>query len=50
MWFVLGKYLAFISGRWWLHVFIGLAVMLTLLSINSLGDALRDVRESGEIS
>ena len=31
------------SRAWWLGVFPGLAIMLTVLSINVLGDALRDV-------
>lgn len=41
----------FISRAWWLGVFPGLAIMLTVLSINFLGDALRDafdVREYEE--
>jgi len=33
----------FISRAWWLAVFPGLAIMLTVLSINFLGDALRDI-------
>lgn len=33
----------FISRAWWLGVFPGLAIMLTVLSINFLGDALRDL-------
>ena len=33
----------FISRAWWLGVFPGLAIMLTVLSINFLGDALRDI-------
>ena len=40
---------SFISRAWWMGVFPGLAIMLTVLSINFLGDALRDaldVRES----
>jgi peptide/nickel transport system permease protein len=43
---------SFISRAWWLGVFPGLAIMLTVLSINFLGDALRDVldvRESRDI-
>ena len=39
----------FISRAWWLGIFPGLAIMLTVLSINFLGDTLRDfldVRES----
>lgn len=41
---------SFFSRAWWLAVFPGLAIMLTVLSINFLGDALRDildVREQG---
>lgn len=40
---------SFISRAWWLGMFPGLAIMLTVLSINFLGDTLRDfldVRES----
>ncbi len=39
----------FISRAWWIGVFPGLFIMLTVLSINFVGDALRDyldVRES----
>jgi peptide/nickel transport system permease protein len=42
---------SFISRAWWLGVFPGLAIMLTVLSINFIGDALRDfldVRETGD--
>ncbi|HEY64148.1 MAG TPA: ABC transporter permease [Caldilineae bacterium] len=42
----------FISRAWWLGVFPGLAIMITVLSINFLGDALRDmfdVREYQEV-
>ena len=42
---------SFISRAWWLGIFPGLAIMLTVLSINFVGDALRDfldVRESTE--
>ncbi|MEM9141060.1 MAG: ABC transporter permease [Pseudomonadota bacterium] len=41
---------SFISRAWWLGVYPGLAIMLTVLAINFLGDALRDhldVRDSG---
>lgn len=34
---------SFFSRAWWLAIFPGLAIMLTVLSINFLGDALRDV-------
>ncbi len=40
---------SFISRAWWLGVFPGLAIMLVVLSINFIGDALRDaldVRDS----
>ena len=43
---------SFISRAWWLGIFPGLAIMLTVLSINFVGDALRDVldvRESRDI-
>lgn len=33
---------AFLSTAWWLSVFPGLAIMLTVLSVNLLGDWLRD--------
>lgn len=42
---------SFISRAWWLGVYPGLAIMLTVLSINFLGDALRDhldVREGAD--
>lgn len=32
-----------IAGRWWLSVFPGVAIMLTVLSFNILGDWLRDL-------
>jgi peptide/nickel transport system permease protein len=40
---------SFISRAWWLGLFPGMAIMLTVLSINFIGDALRDfldVRET----
>ncbi|SMF54453.1 peptide/nickel transport system permease protein [Tistlia consotensis] len=40
---------SFVSRAWWLGIFPGLAIMLTVLSINFIGDALRDyfdVRET----
>ncbi len=43
---------SFISRAWWIGVFPGLFIMLTVLSINFVGDALRDyldVREVKEI-
>jgi peptide/nickel transport system permease protein len=33
----------FFSRAWWLAIYPGLAIMLTVLSINFLGDALRDI-------
>lgn len=38
----------FWSRAWWLAVFPGLAIMLTVLSINFLGDALRDILDVRE--
>jgi peptide/nickel transport system permease protein len=32
-----------LSGRWWLAVFPGTAIMITVLSFNILGDWLRDL-------
>ena len=49
---ILAESRSFISRAWWLGLFPGLAIMLTVLSINFLGDALRDhldVRESSNI-
>ncbi|CAE7782323.1 dppC [Symbiodinium necroappetens] len=46
---ILSEGRSFISRAWWLGIFPGLAIMLTVLSINFLGDALRDfldVRET----
>lgn len=43
---------SFISRAWWLGLFPGAAIMLTVLSINFLGDGLRDyldVREAKDI-
>ena len=34
---------SFFSRAWWLGVFPGVAIMITVLSINFLGDALRDI-------
>lgn len=42
-----------ISRAWWLGVFPGLFIMITVLSINFLGDALRDlldVRETKDLA
>lgn len=43
---------SFISRAWWLGVFPGLFIMITVLSINFLGDAMRDlfdVRETKDL-
>ena len=40
---ILAEVRSFISRAWWLDVFAGLANMVTVLSVNFLGDALRDV-------
>ncbi len=39
---------SFISRAWWLGVFPGLAIMLVVLSINFIGDALRDALDVRE--
>ncbi len=39
---------SFISRAWWLGVFPGLFIMITVLSINFLGDALRDIMDVRE--
>jgi peptide/nickel transport system permease protein len=44
---------SFITRAWWLGIFPGVAIMLTVLSINFIGDALRDfldVRETKQPS
>jgi peptide/nickel transport system permease protein len=44
---------SFMSRAWWLAVFPGLAIMLTVLSLNFLGDGLRDyldVREAKDLT
>jgi len=38
----------FFSRGWWLAVFPGLCIMITVLSINFLGDALRDILDVRE--
>ncbi len=40
---------SFISRAWWLGIFPGVAIMLTVLSINFLGDALRDYFDVREV-
>lgn len=50
---ILSEARSFVTRAWWLGIFPGLAIMLTVLSINFLGDALRDVldvRESGGVA
>ena len=50
---ILSEARSFVSRAWWLGVYPGLAIMLTVLSINFLGDALRDildVREGRDLS
>ena len=34
-----------VSGEWWLAIFPGLALMLTVFTFNLMGDALRDIAE-----
>ncbi|MEE9587328.1 MAG: ABC transporter permease [Hyphomicrobiaceae bacterium] len=41
---------SFISRAWWLGVFPGLFIMITVLSINFLGDALRDMLDVREVA
>ena len=50
---ILSEARSFFSRAWWLGVFPGLAIMITVLSVNFLGDAMRDildVREGKELS
>jgi len=50
---ILSEARSFISRAWWLGVFPGVAIMITVLSVNFLGDALRDildVREAKQLS
>ncbi len=50
---ILANSRSFISRAWWLGVFPGLFIMITVLSINFLGDALRDlldVREAKDLA
>ncbi len=41
---------SFISRAWWLGVYPGLFIMVTVLSVNFLGDALRDILDVREIT
>ncbi len=45
---ILAEGRSFISRLWWVGVFPGLFIMITVLSINFLGDALRDVLDVRE--
>ena len=45
---ILSEARSFVSRAWWLGIFPGLAIMLTVLSINFLGDALRDILDVRE--
>lgn len=50
---ILAESRSFITRAWWLGLFPGFAIMLTVLSINFLGDALRDyldVREASDVA
>lgn len=40
---------SFISRAWWLGLFPGVAIMLTVLSVNFVGDALRDMLDVREL-
>jgi len=40
---------SFISRAWWLGVFPGLFIMFTVLSINFLGEMLRDILDVREV-
>ncbi len=41
---------SFISRAWWLGFYPGLFIMITVLSVNFLGDALRDILDVREIT
>lgn len=45
---ILSESRSFVSRAWWLGVFPGLFIMLTVLSINFLGDTLRDILDVRE--
>ncbi|MDB4915283.1 MAG: ABC-type transporter, integral rane subunit [Gemmatimonadetes bacterium] len=38
-----------VSDLWWLTVFPGLAILITVFACNALGDALRDALDSGQL-
>ncbi len=46
---ILAESRSFISRAWWLGVFPGFFIMITVLSINFLGDAMRDVLDVKEL-
>jgi len=46
---ILAEGRSFISRAWWLGLFPGVAIMLTVLSINFLGDGLRDYLDVREV-
>jgi peptide/nickel transport system permease protein len=39
-----------VSGAWWVSLFPGLALMLTVLCFNLIGDGLRDVLDPRRLS
>ncbi len=45
---ILAESRSFISRAWWLGVYPGLFIMITVLSINFVGDALRDILDVRE--
>ena len=45
---ILSESRSFMSRAWWLGVFPGLAIMITVLAINFVGDALRDIMDVRE--
>jgi peptide/nickel transport system permease protein len=38
-----------VAGMWWMSVFPGLAIVLTVMAFNIIGDALRDALDPREI-
>lgn len=45
---ILSESRSFMSRAWWLGVFPGLAIMITVLAVNFVGDALRDIMDVRE--
>ncbi len=45
---ILSESRSFVSRAWWLGVFPGLAIMITVLSVNFVGDSLRDITDVRE--